>query len=157
MNNPDVTEQQKTPTASTPASGSDALPQRGDQYMWHTGNIVTVVRVDGPMTACQFPLGTILNVPTGALMGKPKVRQNDQAHALTPERHRRYVQRYITEATPFMRAICELEMLMPSTYVQQADGSLQKTHDLWPQWAKDHWRTLNEICEEIQKRAARES
>lgn len=79
------------------------------------------------------------------------------SRTMTPERHRRYVQRYITEATPFTRAMCELEMLMPSTYVQQADGSLQKTHDLWPQWAKDHWRTLNEICEEIQKRAARES
>ena len=76
---------------------------------------------------------------------------------VTPERHRAYVQRFITEATPYTRAMCELEMLMPSTYVQQPDGSLQKTHDLWPQWAKDHWKILNEICEEIKERAAREA
>lgn len=42
--------------------------------MWHTGNVITVVRVDGSMTACQFPIGTILNVPTGSLMSKPKLQ-----------------------------------------------------------------------------------
>lgn len=76
---------------------------------------------------------------------------------MTPERHRRYVQRYITAATPYTRAMCELEMLMPLTFIKKADGSLEKTRDLWPQWAKDQWKMLEQILERIKEDAARAS
>ena len=49
--------------------------------------------------------------------------------------------------------MCGLEMLMPLTFIQKADGSLEKTRDLWPQWAKDQWKMLEEILERIKEDA----
>lgn len=76
---------------------------------------------------------------------------------MTPERHRAYVQRYITEATPYHKEMARLELMMPVTMVQQPDGSLLPTKDQWPQWAKDSWQALRDICDSIKERAAREA
>lgn len=60
-------------------SEKNAIPVKGEKFQWHTGAVVTVVRVDGSMTVLVTPAGTLVNVPTGTLMNMP--RDNNQQMA----------------------------------------------------------------------------
>jgi radical SAM superfamily enzyme len=103
---------------------------------------------DQPTSNREAELKAPTRIGSGDLLG---------SRPMTPERHRRYVHRFITEATPYTRQMCELEMLMPTTFVKKEDGSLEKTRDLWPEWAKMQWENLNQVVEIIKERAAREA
>lgn len=62
------------------------------------------------------------------------------------------LQRYLDEATPIQRALCDLEMRMPVAYEKLPDGSLKPiVRHNWPEWAirlADSYDTLlNQIKE----------
>jgi hypothetical protein len=76
---------------------------------------------------------------------------------MTPERHRAYVQRYITEATPYHKEMARIEIMMAPAMIQNADGSLTTTRDHWPEYAKQAYQALSDVCERIKERCAREA
>lgn len=73
---------------------------------------------------------------------------------MTPERHRHATELYLRAATPYMRALCELEMMMPLAFAQEPDGTLTKLekHD-WPEWAKAQASALEGCLDSIRRRA----
>ncbi len=70
------------------------------------------------------------------------------------ERERRAKTNYLNQATPFHRALCELEAQMPITFIQNPDGTPGEKieHFNWPPWAIQRKKLLTEICEDIKKR-----
>lgn len=68
--------------------------------------------------------------------------------------HRRAIQNFLNQATPFQRSLCELESSMPLTFIQNGDGTLGKEmrRYAWPDWAIKYADALNECLEILKKR-----
>lgn len=73
---------------------------------------------------------------------------------MTPEQHRRATELYQHEAMPYVRMLCDLEMMMPLNFVKEPDGTLTKLEKYnWPEWAKAQAAALESCLDSIKRRA----